>query len=156
MKKFLCMVMATAVLTAGLMSGCSSPAESDKAFDMDATVKEIFDAAGFTDELMEQDDTVIGNSYPTLDLSKVEKYSVYISATMSTPEEAAVFQAKSKGDLGDIRAAVEKRIADQKASYEDYRPEEMPKLENAVVVEKGTALIYVVCPNYDAVSELLG
>lgn len=69
--------------------------------------------------------------------------ALYIS-TMATPEEIAVFEADDAMSLDDLCKKVEERLEKQKASYADYAPEELPKLESAVVKVVGDMIIVVV------------
>ena len=111
---------------------------------LDASQVRGIGAGGQMHGLVALDENTILRRYPTLDLTKVESYEVYVSGSMGTAEELGLFKAKSSGDLKDIRAAVDRRIEDLKLNFEDYRPDEMPKIEDAVIVEKGSYLLFAI------------
>lgn len=151
MKKCL---LAVACMLLMAFTACGGKGQSTQ-IDMEKAVEDVVAAAGFTDELIEQDASTIARSYQTLDLEKVDGFSCRVSATSATPEEVSIFKAKASSDVADIRAAVDRRVEDQRINFEDYRPEEMPKIENAVIVEKGDYVMLAICPESEAVREIL-
>lgn len=153
-KNKLAAVGAALLLTFSLLcSGCSGQQAASE-IDLAAVAQSALSDAGYSEELVALDDSTILRRYPTLDLQKVEGYEVYVSGSMATAEELALFKAKSSGDLQHIREAVERRIEDMQISFEDYRPEEMPKIEDAVIIEKGDYLLFAVVPESTAIREL--
>ena len=156
MKKNRMAALAVTVLLAftALLSGCSQRQAEDVDIDLPAAAQSALSDAGFSEELVALDDTTILRRYPTLDLSKVESYAVYVSGSMGTAEELGLFEAKQQEGLKDIRAAVERRIEDLKLNFEDYRPDEIPKIEDAVMIEKGNYLLFAIVPESSAVREL--
>ena len=65
---------------------------------------------------------------------------VYVS-TGATAEEIAVFEAVDADAAQRIEAAVLQRIADQKTSFEDYLPAELPRLEDPFLFVKGRYVV---------------
>lgn len=145
----LCGAMALTVLT-----GCSKKEEQ-----ADLALPEVAQALqtqlAFKDNLNQLDDTMLANFYPSVDLSKLEEYVVYVSGTGSTAEEIALFEVKSAEDAQMIQAAVDERLTDQKIAYQDYVPEEMVKIENAVVKTGGNYVLVVLCDETDKAGEIL-
>lgn len=142
-----------AVLSLSLLAGCGDKGEA--AIDVNAAAQSVMEQGGFTEELVKQEDSVIGASYPLLDLEKVESYAVYVSGSGATPEEVAIITAKSDGDVESVRAAIDRRVDDLKFNFQDYHPEEMPKIESAVILEKGRTVMLAICPESDTVRGLL-
>ncbi|MCI8441596.1 MAG: DUF4358 domain-containing protein [Provencibacterium sp.] len=154
-KKRTAVLLMTALLVfTALFVGCSERESGQEEIDLSAAAQSALSEAGFSEELVALDENTILRRYPTLDLTKVESYEVYVSGSMGTAEELGLFKAKSSGDLKDIRAAVDRRIEDLKLNFEDYRPDEMPKIEDAVIVEKGSYLLFAIVPESTAVREL--
>lgn len=149
--------LAALLLTAFFaLSACGKKSGSTtQEIDIDAAVQAVLDKGGFTEELVRQEDAVIAKSYPTLDLSQVEDYSCFVSGSMATPEEISVFKAKTSDGAAEIRKAITRRVEDQRLNFEDYRPDEMPKIENAVILEKGNYLFLAICPNHDEALKIL-
>ena len=56
-------------------------------------------------------------------------------------DEVSVWKAVSDSAAITIEDRVRDRIATQKDVYADYRPDEIPKLNNAVVVRRGQFVI---------------
>ena len=138
-----------------LFAGCSGKSEEAVEINIQDTVDAVFEAAGFSEELVKLEDDVLTNSYVLLDKDKVEEYAVYVSGSMGTPEELAIFKAVDEESVKGIREAVDRRVEDLKLNFEDYRPDEMPKIDNAVIVEKGNYVMLVICPNSEAAKETL-
>ena len=59
------------------------------------------------------------------------RQKVYVS-TGATAEEIAVFEAVDKEAAARIKEAVLQRAAEQEATFRDYLPAEVPKLQKAV------------------------
>ena len=104
----------------------------------------ILAEVSFTDTLMEVNESTVTNFYPGL-ADITESYAIRISATAITTEEIAVVKAKEGSTAADVRAKLEARINEQKFRYESYLPEQLPKLENAVMEIKGDYVVLVVC-----------
>ena len=80
--------------------------------------------------------------------------ALYIS-TMATPEEIAVFKADDTLTLDDIYVKIEERLEKQKASYSDYAPQEVPKLESAVIKTVGDTIIVAVTADNALASQII-
>lgn len=80
--------------------------------------------------------------------------ALYIS-TMATPEEVAVFKADEALTLDDLYKKIEERLEKQTASYSDYAPQEVPKLESAVVKVVGDTIMLIVSADNALASEII-
>lgn len=151
------LLLGAAVLSVGLMAGCAKSGTDDAALsvDLSSAADSIRNAGGYTEELVSLDESTIPANYPKLELDRVESFTCNVSGSMATPEEVSIFLAKTPEDVESIRAAVDRRVEDQTFNFEDYRPEEMPKLENAVIIERGRYVFYAVCENADAVRDVI-
>ena len=76
-------------------------------------------------------------------------------STMATPEEIAVFRADSVFSTADLTVLAATRMMRQKESYADYAPNEVPKLESAVVRVIGDFVIVCVCADNAKAETLL-
>lgn len=72
--------------------------------------------------------------------------ALYIS-TMATPEEVAVFRMDATHDASYFKSLAESYLEQQKASYTDYAPQHLPKLDSAVMGAFGD--YFVVCVSAD-------
>ncbi len=149
MKKFaaasLCCLMLLMILI-----GCGS---SKKVLDMDTFSENVLAEGVFNDELLLLNNNSV-NDYYDLTFEGLEEYRVYISATAATSSEFALFKCSSDAALKSAKATVESRIADQITSYENYRPDEKFRLDNALVETKGDYLLFVVSDNNATIQKL--
>lgn len=76
----------------------------------------------------------------SIDADKIEDAAFYTNS-QATAEEIAVIKVKSEADVTLVKDSFNTRIADQKEACVDYLPDEMPKLENAIVYSNGCYVI---------------
>ena len=96
----------------------------------------------FTEELTEVSEDVIVRRYG-LDGSDVV-YAAGYAGTPAVVDEIAVFETT---DTNAVLEAVNARIESQKTNYASYAPDEVPKLEDAVIAAVGDCV--VVCVSED-------
>lgn len=155
MKKKVCILLAAALallLAAGLL-GCGERQEEtgtpeeenpyNTSIDAGELAEYLFNNITFADELAEVDDDIAYEIYG-IDENAVKDISVYMS-TGATAEEIAVFTVGDDEGALLVSAAMSARIEQQKSGFENYVPEEIPKLENAVITEIDSAVIMIVC-----------
>lgn len=140
------------LLLAVSLTACGG--EKAETFSAKDTPKALMDAGAFSEDLEELEDVILLGLYQ-LDESKVTAAAGF-GSTGLTAEEVAVFEmadeqaAKEAEDL--LRAHLDYQIE----SNEDYRPQEMPKLEKAVVERRGKTLLFLVAADYSAAEQALG
>lgn len=149
MKKFvaaaLCCLMLFITLT-----GCGS---SKKTLDLDAFSKDVLSKGSFNDELILLSDKVVSDYYD-LSFDGLDAYRVYVSSTSATSSEFVVFKCSGEAALKAAKAAVEARISDQISNYENYRPDEKFRLDNALIETNGNYLLFVVSDNNTTIQNL--
>ena len=79
-----------------------------------------------------------------LDVDALDAFSYYICASGAYPDEIAVFRFNSEDSAKGAVKAVEDRLAYQKETYETYTPDEMYKIDNAVIRQTGNWVYYLV------------
>lgn len=149
------MAIICAALAIGVMSGCGKKEAPQEELNLPEIAQNLQTDLTFKDSLNQLDDTSMGNFYPSVDLNKVEEYVIYVSGSGSTAEEIALFEVKAPEDTSMIKSAIEERVTDQTISFQDYVPEEMVKIENAVVKASGNYVFAVLCDDYDKAGKLL-
>ena len=107
----------------------------------------------FDDEMSETDQAAA--IYGILDEDGYTGDTAMLISTMATPEEVAVFRADDVYPAQALRDLAQARIDQQTASYASYAPEEVPKLETAVVKTVGDYVIVCVCADNAAAAELV-
>jgi len=123
-------------------AGCSG----GKALELDPqeAIATITNEITFNDTLMAVNEITVASFYPGL-AEVADSFSIQISATAITTEEIAVVKVKEGSTAADVRARLEFRVSEQKFRYEAYLPEQLPKLENAVIEAKGDYVIMIIC-----------
>ena len=82
--------------------------------------------------------------FTDLDTSALEAASYYMCASGAYPDEIAVFKFTSAELAEAGKAAVQTRLDKQISVYESYTPDEMYKLEGAVLEVDGNYIYYLV------------
>lgn len=151
MKKFLSVFLAFCLcfsLTAcGEEKNASNPIE-------DTVVTTLLESEAFSEEL-----EAISILQLVCELFEVEQNTVsefgYFGSTGATAEELAYFVFTSEEAAQAAKAGFETRIADRIESMKDYLPNEVPKLEKAVIEVRANTLLYVVANDYAPVENAL-
>lgn len=142
---------ALALLLAVSLTACGEKAA--KEFDAAKTPKALMDAGAFSEELEELEEDVLLRLYE-LDESKVAACAG-VASTGLTAEEAAVFEMVDETAAKEAEELLRAHLDYQIESNEDYRPQEMPKLEKAVVERRGKTLLFLVAADYAAAQTVL-
>lgn len=121
------------------LSACGEKATVD--FSLEDCSRELLGSDAFTDLLSPITAEIAAGLYG-IDAALFAEVQVYCS-TGATAEEIALFRAVDEAAAKEIKAACEARIEAQKESYESYVPEEVPKLEKAIVRMGGVYVVYI-------------
>ena len=145
--KLLCLAAALCLL----LGACSSPAESGTtAFDPETATQAVLDSGAFSVELTELDAALLYDfSGYGLDSSTLTASKAYSASGFAEQVSVTVWK-----DEASAQAAVDMfktYLEDMAATYKDYAPAEVPKLENAVLEQRGTSVLLAVANDADAV-----
>ena len=138
-----------AVLAIG---GCSREVQTPDIPVSDITGK-LLEELEWVDNMRQLEESVIGNFYD-FDTSNIESMEIYISDSGSTAEEIAVVKLSDSSAKEDVQAAMEKRVEKQKKQFENYMPEEMYKLENALITSHGNYVLLAVADGFEQADQL--
>ena len=141
------------VLACGILTACGG-GDTKKAADFDIGVMtdELLDSSAFSDILNPIPSDTAMMLY-SLTSDQVAECSVCCS-TGATAEEIAVFKATSEDAAQKIEAAMKTRVDNQNQAFVSYVPEEIPKLDKAIIVRNGLYVAYVVA-NDDAAAKTI-
>ena len=89
-----------------------------------------------------------------LDYSKYDEVLYYKSRVALDVTELMIIKAKDKNDLNGVEDAVERRISSQINTYQDYGPEQVNQLKNAVITKRGKYLFYCVAADPEKYEEV--
>lgn len=112
----------------------------------------IYSTQPFQDTLNAIDSDMLGDYY-RIDAADLTDSKVYVSGSFSTAEEIAVFQASSSDAVENIKKAIDTRLEDLKLAFENYVPGEMTKINDPVLITKGTTVVLVLADDTAAVSD---
>ena len=91
-----------------------------------------------------------------IDPATLEDYAIYMADyATGNADEIAMFQVKESDQMTTVKSLINDRISDLKVRYEDYKPEEMPKIESAIIEEKGNYIFLVISPDNEKAQEVL-
>ena len=153
LKKVLSLTVA-ALLSIGLLSACGGEDESSAvSLNVDQAAETLVSQLTFQDEMLKLEDSVLEKFYD-VDPEAVGDIAVYTATSGVKAEEVAVVQVKDGGS-DTVKAMLDSRLEDQIAKYEGYAPEEMPKLENAVITVDGDTIILCVSSDSDKAKEVI-
>ena len=141
MKKLAVFALCTLMILS--LTACGSKSEA-KELDLDAFAKQVIDSVEYDDDMVQLNEQ-IASEYYGLSFDGLEQWVAYGSGTAATTNELMLMRLKE---------AVQKRIEDQTSNYEGYRPDELFRLENAVVEVRGSYLLFSISPDNDTVTKL--
>lgn len=90
-----------------------------------------------------------------VDTATVAEMSVFICGSGAYPDELAVFKFNDADSAKAGAEAVQKRLDDQIAIYTDYTPDEMYKLNEAIIITKDNWVVFAACSNNTRAEEII-
>ena len=123
---------------------CSCAGGSGKTPATQEVATAINDSTEFS-ELIALTDDNITRRYYGIDLESIEEYEVLVCSSGALADEIAVFKMKEKDDVEDMLDIVRDRKQELYDSFVDYVPEEINKIENAVIGSNGNYVYFIVC-----------
>ena len=152
MRRFLAVAMAAMMMVLS-MAACGG---KDKYISFDEVYTSLSNKIDLSASKMQKQGEAALNNYYYIDPTTLESYAIYMSDyATGNADEIAMFQVKEENQVAAIKALINDRIADLKVRYEDYKPEEMDKINNAVIMEDGRYLFVVISPDAEAAKTVL-
>ena len=152
MKKLFAVVLA--VLTMSMaFAGCSS---EETYVSFDEVYNQLTSSIDFSASKMQKQTEAALNNYYYIDPATLEDYAIYMADyATGNADEIAMFQVKESDQMTTVKSLINDRISDLKVRYEDYKPEEMPKIESAIIEEKGNYIFLVISRDNEKAQEVL-
>ena len=135
------------------------PVESGSSAPVEKTAYELSDAdavlqsGAFSEDLAEIDLDTAAVLYG-VDVNALTDVKAYRSEG-ATAEEVAVLLFTDEEAAGQAKTAMELYLQGREESYADYLPDEVPKLENALLDQKGSTVLLLVANDMDAAKAVL-
>lgn len=111
-------------------------------------VAQLRDSLTFTDQMTDMDSAGACRFYD-VDTALVQDSAAYVGSGASA-ESLAVFEATDTDAADGIADALRSFTDSWVTGYADYKPEEVPKLESAVLEQDGVYVVYCVTADNDA------
>ena len=136
-------------------SDSSDTAGAELDFETKELADSIFERGEFKDDLAELSSDVALERLYALDSSKIEDSSFYTN-TNATAEEIAVIKVNDPAYVQTVIEAYNQRVAEQKEACENYLPDEMPKLNDAVIESQGNYVVLCISMDSENAREIIG
>lgn len=143
MKRILGFVLAMVMVLA--LVGCT---DSQEPFNVERDTEALLNGGAFSEELEEMEQVIFVRQYG-LDEGTLTAGKVY-GSTGTTAEEVAILEFTDENAAQKGMECCQDRLEYLKESNVSYRPQEMPKLEKAVIRQIGNTVLFLVANDYDA------
>ena len=150
MKKFL-KVLALSLALVLCLNACGSSGY----ISFDDVYNDLTSSIDFGANMSEMSEIAAENFYFIYDTEILEDYVIYMDESNATPNEIALFRLAKESDRTTVETIVQNRIKDLQIGFEDYNPDEMYKLENAVVKSSGNYVMMVICKDNSKAAEII-
>lgn len=147
MKKVISLTLALVLVIA--MTGCGQ----SKTLSADELANKLANEIRFESEMNVVDAEVFSTMYP-IKSEDVVFQKTYIS-TGYTAEEISVVECSTIEAAGRVKKAFETRVAYQMQSFQNFMPDELTKLQNAVIEIQGKNVILCISNETDKAKKIL-
>jgi hypothetical protein len=90
-----------------------------------------------------------------IDSEDVLQVVAYVG-TGATVDEFSIWESAGGSAAKRIQESLQSRIDEQKEGYSDYMPGEVPKLDHAVLIQKGDWIILCISADAEIAKEIIG
>lgn len=143
-------VVTSVVIAASLLAGCGSKEASFKVGDLG---NDLNTKITYQDELMLLDVETASMFLNLSDISIVD--SAIYEGSGATAEEIVVLECTSGDEAKKAEQMLKDRVEEQKESFKDYVPEELTKLDAAIVVTNGNYAVLSVSNDPDGANAII-
>lgn len=113
----------------------------------------IVKSSSFDDSLEKVDSELTINKYGFLP-ELIEEIVSYQGSGASS-EEVVILKVKDLNDVNNERKIIEDNLKEKRDAYASYMPEEVSKIDNRILIEKGNYLILCISKDYDTVNKII-
>lgn len=139
LKKFVSSVLAVLLLV-----GCSATSAGSAAASASADAESIISSLGMGDKVEKVEDRIIKGLF-MFDEGTIEDAAVYVS-NAKTADLVGVFQTK---DTAATKEKIQNYLVTLKGQMESYAPDEVFKVDNAVIEEAGNKVIVIIADDIE-------
>lgn len=128
------------------LTSCNSENEAVEISDCNSVALALVDGLDFGDDLEKTNSMSVVLKKYDIDAHYVSELSRYVGSG-ATADEVAVFKCTSDEAVTIVKAAVEDRIKYLHDGYSDYGPSEVPKIDDAKVLQYGSYIVFCISNN---------
>jgi hypothetical protein len=133
-----------ALALALLLTGCAGQSSDSLATYTASDAQALIDAGAFSGQMEEVDSYVVSLLYG-IDEDTITECASYMAINSSvSADEVTVLVLTSEDAAQAAVAACEKRVEEQIESCASYCPDQVPKLEDAVILQRGYTVLFAV------------
>lgn len=151
MKKMLICVLVLSL--AIVFVGCNGDDKKEWTSFTEPLGTSLVEEVPFDDEMVAIDMNLISTMYG-IDNTNLVDYKVYM-ASGGTADEIAIFFAKDEEKAAELKEVVNTRVQDQIKVMENYLPDEVSKLENALIYSEGPYVVLCVSGDTEKAKEIV-
>lgn len=148
-------IISTVLVSVILFTGCGKTEQGDSATEQETkrndntvsvtaseVVKAVLSEVSISSSV-EKGKGDLENYYSGLDLSTVEDAAFALCGSGALPDEIAVIKCRSSEAANSAKEVLNSHLNKQKELFTTYTPDEMYKLEGAVIFTKGNYAVYI-------------
>ena len=129
--------------------------EAAKTPDIAAIAAYLADNCAFSEELTQNDPYLKNHAFGfSVFEDKLTACTAYVPSGIIS-EEIFLFALADEADADSLKQKLEAYVSYQISQYSDYAAQEVPKLEDAVIVQRGKIVVYVVCSDNSAAADII-
>lgn len=140
------------VLFCLLLSACGGGSAKD--FDPTATAKALQESSAFSEPLVSMEKEQVCGPLYEIRAESVKDYAVFTTPTAGA-EEIAILTLSDEASAQAALAALQQRVSDQKEALASYQPDEVEKLDHAILEQRGNSVLLVVSNDQTAAKKVL-
>ncbi|MBU5435163.1 DUF4358 domain-containing protein [Pseudoflavonifractor sp. MSJ-37] len=131
------------------LTACGGSGSGAAPFDPASAAQALQDSGAFSEPLEQMDKDLACGTLYDISADDVADCAVYTTPTAGA-EEIAVFAMTSEDAAKSALSALEQRVVDQKEALASYQPDEVSKLDAAVLEQRGSSVLLAVANDADA------
>lgn len=143
------LLMVLLVMMVPYMSGCG---HKDVVLDIEKMASDIASSEYFGEDFFSVESNIILQLY-AIEIKDVKVVGYKSSGGLA--DELTIFESTSEDDAKSIYELASEHIADSKEGYQSYKPDEVYKLDHAILLREGKYVIVCVNGSYDDLKTLI-
>lgn len=141
------------VMTVFCLTACSKGGK-DITVDVNALAEKLQSETITSGEITNLASEMLFSTY-YIESDQMENGAAYLSSTGEIACEVVVVECKEASQTGDVEELFKNRVDSRTIAFSDYRPNEVPKLDSAIITSAGKYVVLCVCDDTAKAEEIL-